>query len=691
VRARRCHRAERWGLTDQRGRGIPVQTTTLDRWGDGSVRWLMVDFQADTVADAPTFYALAPDQSDDDQGPSLTVTNAGEVIRVSTGVAIFDVPRAGAGFLSRAQCGDSDLLRATRIVGEDAQGSRYQLTVRRARVERAGPLRADLRLDGFLSGPSRDPWLDVSLGLSFFAGLGTIKAELSVTNPSAAKHSGGLWDLDDAASVLIRELSIDIEPAAAESADVWGSLDRSDQMQPAGVRFAVHQESSGGANWQSPNHVTRDGRIAARFRGFKASRNGREVEGLRATPIASIGGGDRRVSIALPRFWEIFPKAIEASSHRCAIAMFPRTHGDLHELHGGEGCSLSFAVCFGRDTVAAEPLSWIRSPLGVNADPVAYRRGAWAPLDTGSCRQSEGVDSLLAGANRGPNSFFERREVVDAYGWRNFGDLDADDESALVSHHDHQHDAIAGCLTRFLQTADRRWWILGDDLAAHVTGGSGVGRSAEHNHTTGLMLHHFLTGSERSRQAVIQLANRIIDMDDGSRSRLRWVDRRDGVLASVTRSKGAANSINALLDAHRLTSEPRYLEKAECLIERGVHADDEDRSSYAMFLQAVGKYLEHCADRGLIDTRYEHARGVLLKYAVSMCARGVLAPDLDAAKTPEDSTAVRPAQQLRNAAVLEFAARQNFMPVRRWLTKRVALAGAGLSAAAFMLIFFLIA
>jgi len=484
-------RGEHWVLTDQRGRNVPVQTTTLDRWGDGSVRWLLVDFQADTVADGQTCYALAPGQPDEADGPSIVIEHAGEVLRVSTGVAIVDVPRSGSEFLSRVQVAGTNLLRATAIVAEDADGIKHRLVVQRTRIERAGRLRADIRLDGHLPGPTRESWLDVSIALSFFAGLGTIKAELSVTNPGAR------------GSILIRYLSIEIDPVASEGADVWGSLDHGDRMRPAGTRFAVHQESSRGPH--------------------------------RATPIASIGGGDRRVSIALPRFWEVFPKAIEAEPGRCAIAMFPRANGDLHELQSGERSTLSFAVCFGRDTVTAEPLAWIRSPLGVTANPNVYRH--------------EGHDAPARGAIRGPEFFFERREAVDEYGWRNFGDLHADDEGALVPDHDHQHDAIAGCLERFLQTADHRWWVLADDLAAHVTDIGLSDATTEHNYTAGLMLHHFLSGSERSRRAVIQIANRVVDMDD---------DR----------------SINALLDAHRLTNEPRYLEKAEVLIGRGVHADD---------------------------------------------------------------------------------------------------------------------
>jgi len=204
-------------------------------------------------------------------------------------------------------------------------------------------------------------------------------------------------------------------------------------------------------------------------------------------------------------------------------------------------------------------------------------------------------------------------------------------------------------------------------------GASGGGPSSEHNYTTGLLLHHFLSGCEQSRAVVIQLADWVIDMDDGRKSRFRWIDRRDTGLASVTRSpdfhgpgRGAGNSINALIDAHRLTGEPRYLEKAEALIERCVHPDDdpaaidpldaENRWSYTVFLQVLGKYLEYRADRGLLDAKYEYARGVLIRWALWMAAEE--RPYLDSPGRLEFPTETWAAQDIRKAAVLEFAARQ---------------------------------
>src|SRR5918994_4521042 len=91
-------RSDRWSLTDQRGRAVAVQTTPLDRWGDGSVRWLLAEFEADVLPDAPSYYALAPDNAAEPDSAGIVVEHAGEVLRVNTSAAIFDVPRTGAGF-----------------------------------------------------------------------------------------------------------------------------------------------------------------------------------------------------------------------------------------------------------------------------------------------------------------------------------------------------------------------------------------------------------------------------------------------------------------------------------------------------------------------------------------------------------------------------------------------------------------
>jgi len=726
-------RDDAWALRAPGGQPVAVQATTLERWGDGSVRWLLVEFQADIDPGEGSSYLLVPGEGPAASSSSLSLEHTGERISIDTGAAVFDVPRSGSAPWLASRVDGQPALDGAALEAEDDGGRRYRFDVRRTTIERAGEVTAVVALEGGLAGAG-GCWLDAVVRLQFYAGLGAVRVELSVTNPQAARHAGGIWDLGDPGSALIRDLSVSLVRPPDLPADVWASLDRDDPMAPAGDLFAVYQDSSGGEHWRHHTHVNRDGEVAAAFRGFRALRDGAEREGLRATPVASIGGGATRITVAAPRFWEVFPKTLVAGAGACRIGIFPREYSDLHELQGGERSTFTFMLCCGRDRVSAEPLAWVRSPAQAAADPESYRHaGCWAPMAVGSQAMRDGYEALVNRIIAGEAAFGARREVVDEYGWRHFGEIYADHEAvptgppeggphiasaggsdagALVSHYNNQYDAIAGFATRFLQTGDARWWAAMDELAGHVAdidlyhttrdraaynggyfwhtqhyaaagtathraysklaGAHGGGPSAEHNYTTGLLLHHCLTGSERSRAAVIQLADWVMDMDDGRKSRFRWIDRHDTGLASGTRSpdfhgpgRGAGNSINALLDAHRLTSNPRYLAKAEALIARCVHPDDdleslglrdaENRWSYTVFLQALGKYLEHRADRGLVDAPYAYARAALLAYAHWMWAHE--RPYLDAPERLEYPTETWAAQDIRKAAVFEYAAR----------------------------------
>ena len=110
----------------------------------------------------------------------------------------------------------------------------------------------------------------------------------------------------------------------------------------------------------------------------------------------------------------------------------------------------------------------------------------------------------------------------------------------------------------------------------------GGGPSNEHNFTSGLLHYYYLTGDRTAHDAVISLANWVIDRDDGSKSHFRLIDDSPTGLASNTSEsryhgpgRGSGNSINALLDAWVAGGQKHYLEKAEVLIRRVVHPHDD--------------------------------------------------------------------------------------------------------------------
>jgi hypothetical protein len=186
------------------------------------------------------------------------------------------------------------------------------------------------------------------------------------------------------------------------------------------------------------------------------------------------------------------------------------------------------------------------------------------------------------------------------------------------------------------------------------------------------MHHYFLTGDVRARDAAIDLARWVIEMDDGRRTALRWVSRRPTGLASATGSytyhgpgRGPGNSIVTLLNAYRLTSERTYLAKAEELIRRCVHpADDipalnlldaDRRWFYTVFLQALGRYLDFKAERGEVDEAYAYAQATLVHYARWMADHEY--PYLEKPEILEHPTETWAAQDMRKCEVFQYAAK----------------------------------
>jgi hypothetical protein len=283
-------------------------------------------------------------------------------------------------------------------------------------------------------------------------------------------------------------------------------------------------------------------------------------------------------------------------------------------------------------------------------------------------------------------------------------------EELFISHYNNQYDAAAGLAIHYFRTGNRTALTLFDDLMRHVIDvdiyhttedrpaynhglfwhtahhtnagkathrtypkgrGASGGPSAEHNYNTGLMLYYFMTGDPRAREAAIDLGQWVIDMDDGRLTALRWLSRAPTGYASATGSfdyhgpgRGPGNGVVALLNASRLTGERRFMDKAEELIRRCVHPnqdlealnllDTERRWYYTVFLQAIGRYLGAKEERGELDETYDYARATLLHYARWM--RGNEYPYLEKPERLEFPTETWAAQDLRKSEVFCSAA-----------------------------------
>jgi hypothetical protein len=586
-------------------------------------------------------------------------------------------------------------------------------------LEEAGPLRACIRLDGDLAGAGVEPLGEYTARLHFFAGSSTVRFVITLRNPRKAEHPGGLWDLGNGGSVYVRDASFVVTLPGGDGPATLRCSPEPGAPSEAGAVLELYQDSSGGANWKSSNHLNRHHVVPNAFCGYRLRLDGRERLGRRASPAVVVQRGPNTVALAMPYFWQNCPKAIEGSGDGLVLRLFPRQYADVHEIQGGEQKAHTFYVAFGPDDVTEGPLTWCCVPTLARATPEWYCSAGVVPYLTPRAEDPHPEYlRLVDAAVEGDDTFEHKREVVDEYGWRHFGDIYGDHEAVfhngptpLVSHYNNQYDPIAGFAYQFLRSGDVRWWRLMDELAGHVididiyhtdrdksaynhglfwhtfhyvdadTGTHrsypraarvcGGGPGNEQNYTTGLMLHHFLTGDPASREAAIGLARWVIDRDDGRKTIFRWLDRGPTGLASASRTplyhgpgRGAANSVSALLDGHRLTGDPAFLAKAEELIRRCIHpADDiparnlldaENRWFYTMFLQSLGRYLDYKAEGGQIDARYAYARASLLHYARWMAEHEY--PYLDKPERLEYPTETWAAQDMRKSEIFKYAA-----------------------------------
>jgi hypothetical protein len=631
-------------LNDRHRQRMPLQVDVRDRWDDGSVKWGLLDFQVTVAAWETTEYLLqsAADGSHR-QASGVFLTRSQDSWSVDTGVCCFalnthtlrlfdEVVRDGA------VIGDAS---ESRIVLTDTLGHAHEPRIDDMAVEVPGPLRLSLRISGGLVAPGRPPLANFIARMSFYAGSGVVELKFTIHNPRAAKHPGGLWDLGDPGSIVFKDLSLHTALRSDRAAVMWTAQPPEPLAVVEGSTVEIYQDSSGGSNWQSANHMNASGRVMQRLQGYRVQVGEVTVAaGKRATPAILVydSRDDRSIAGAVEGFWQNFPKALEVNGNRLSVGLFPRQFADVYELQGGEQKTHTLFLHFGKGRPHATGLTWVHDRLVPCAPPEWYAESkAISYLTPQAFDDNRDCLSLVDVAITGPGSFFERREIIDEYGWRHFGDLYADHEAVghqgtvpLISHYNNQYDAIYGALIQYLRSGNVRWFHLMRDLARHVIdidiyhtqedraayngglfwhtdhyadaatathrsysranretrGGDryGGGPSNEQNYTTGLLHYYFISGDAAAREAVCTLADWVMHMDKGSRALLSAFDKRPTGMASATVSRhyqgpgrGAGNSMNALIDAYLLTQDARYLAKAAELMRRCIHpADDID-------------------------------------------------------------------------------------------------------------------
>lgn len=445
---------------------LPLQTEVLSRWPDGSIKWLLLDFQIDISAKERRRLALEYGLKVKDLQPEalMNVKHGSDTTTVITGplklilshseFRLFDsvwLDLDGNGNFSKRERVTST--EGTGITLTDPQDKVFRADNADARVivEQAGPLRACVRIEGAYAAPERNMFRYI-MRIHAFRNKPYLRVFHTFVN-----------DWPDDLMARIRSLSLNLNLSKEENEALRYAL---------GVEKDTTRGAPGG-------EVVRLYQIDDQAYDI----NGRHA-GKRAPGWLDVSGPRFGITTAVRDFWQNYPKGLSAKGSVISIELCPSFPKGLYDskeinednklyyyLHDGQ---YSFKIglakthemwlLFHKGQAAKPEHFWrmVQEPLLATCEPAYFcstmALGDFPPADT---TKYYGYDPMI---NNTMKMHLERREKVREYGLLNFGDWYGE---RSVNWGNLEYDLQHGLLLQYARTGDRRYYRRAEQAARH--------------------------------------------------------------------------------------------------------------------------------------------------------------------------------------------------------------------------------
>ncbi len=408
-------------LTTADGAPVPLQSSVLARWQDGSARWVLLDFTADVQPCGEARFVLSTGVPGDRPGGFDGVS-----LDARPGAALLDVGGAvGVAFV--LTLGDGSVCRA---VPASVQ------------TECDGPLRRTILLRGEFRTPGGDRFCQFRLRASAYRGSSRVRLEPLIL-------------VDAAQGILqrVRSLELVLTPArAAAACRIGGSPGWSGS--PAGpVRLFQRDDQS---------YVL----------------EGADGAGGQAPGWAEMTVGGRTLAVALRDFWQQWPKSLEVAGGRLTVGLFPSFEAgafdhmepwykyrylfedNTYRLRTGQARRWDIWLDLGGPGAALAALA--DAPSVPAADPAqAIATGVWDEIVPAGHPDMAEYDPWIENLYRAYcDSIRHERD----YGAMNWGDWFGERE---VNWGNHEYDTVNQLLIQFARTGDPKYFLTADAAARH--------------------------------------------------------------------------------------------------------------------------------------------------------------------------------------------------------------------------------
>ncbi|MDA0834318.1 MAG: hypothetical protein O2955_03240 [Planctomycetota bacterium] len=306
---------------------VPLQTTVLSRWSDGSIKWLLLDFQIDLLPSETKAFVLKENAEirNLDDISSVTLVDDGCTVTIHTGPLKFKLSRDRfhlfeAVALDRNRDG---LLSDEELVADSTFNSGFELTsvdgtIYRTddvpvaiTVEDAGPMRASVRIEGRHRAGESSLFKYV-IRLHAYAGLPFVKCHYTFIND----HPVDLMTDIESIELIARH---DVTDAAQYIVAGQPSKTFGDNA----IRLFQNDDRS--YNLNGTNHAGH------------------------ALGWGAIAGDRDGVALGLRQFWQNWPKGVTAKENELRLGICPDFAAGMYDGHPlTEECKLYYYLRNGR-------------------------------------------------------------------------------------------------------------------------------------------------------------------------------------------------------------------------------------------------------------------------------------------------------------------------------------------------------
>ncbi len=623
------------GVEDADGRAVSAQFRALSRWPDGSLKWVLTDFQADVPANGEAVYTLfyGGEKADVLPAVSVQIEEEAERITVCTGPLRFGVSRKRFSLVEFAELGeveaDGVFVPEEEVVGLEAggeawvricesffddEGKRYIYGMGGAclaslaedaysvEVEEAGPLRAVIRCEGAFEAEAPmhhyagyRPFRFV-VRIYAYAGQATLRVLHTVVVACNARET----EVEEIALRVPAALKGPVRYRAASRLPVEGPLE-------AGASVLLSQRLE--------NHFYLDWRAGEQVRRLA---EGERTQGWMAVEDAKVG-----IGVGLRYMPEEYPKALGTAGTGGGIDVYLwrdpdgkrlslKRYDEVVAWHEGEGVysdgtgtakTSEFTVCFYRTAERGgvpSRLCGFLNPPDVGVDPAwtaaCEATGGFAPLDPERFPESERM-------MEGYVDWMERNIRLGGwYGFWDWGDVLAVWDVATNDWRfygrwgwcNSEWDPRHGVWIQYLRTGEARYFRLGEAMTRHsvdvdtchfhpfrpyMEGGCfrhsvdhfGDEPCASHTFVDNWVDYYYLTGDLRTYEVLREAGAFFL--------RFRWTE--DPAYSFSLR--GIANVLRGLLYVYEVTGEARFKERAEEVYAAIARGQNEDGSWHKRF------------------------------------------------------------------------------------------------------------